>query len=138
MEALTDFTFLGSRITADGDCRHEIKRCLVLGRKAMTNLHSLLRSRDITLVMVHLVKAMGFPVVMYRCESWTIKEAQHQRIDPFKLWCWRRLLRVPSAAGRSNQTILKEINSEYSLEGRMLKLQYFGHLMRTANLWNRS
>ena len=105
----------------------------------MTNLDSVLKSRDITWpTKVHIVKAMVFPVVMYRCESWTIKEAQHQRIDPFKLWCWRRLLRVPSAAGRSNQTILKEINSEYSLEGRMLKLQYFGHLMRTANLWNRS
>ena len=105
----------------------------------MTNLDSVLKSREITCpTKVHIVKAMVFPVVMYRCESWTIKEAQHQRIDPFKLWCWRRLLRVPSAAGRSNQTILKEINSEYSLEGRMLKLQYFGHLMRTANLWNRS
>ena len=124
--------FLGSKITADGDCSHEIKRCLFLGRKAMTNLDSLLKSRDITLpTKVPLVKALVFPVVMYGCESWTIKKAEHGRIDAFELWCWRRLLRVPWTARRSSQSILKEISPEYSLEGLMLKLkvQYFGHLM---------
>ena len=129
---VTDFIFLVSKITADGDCSHEIKRCLLLGRKAMTNLDSIVKSRDITLpIKVHLVKAMVFPVVMYECESWTIKKAEHQRIDAFELWCWRRLLRVPWTARRSNQSILKEIRPEYSLEGLMLKLkfQYFGHLM---------
>ena len=116
--------FLGSQITADGDCSHEIKRCLLLGRKAMTNLHSILKSRDITLpTKVCLVKAMVFPVVMYRCESWTIKKVERQRIDAFELWCWRRLLRVPWTTRRSNQSILKEISSEYSLEGLMLKLK---------------
>ena len=124
--------FLGSKITADGDCSHEIKRCLLLGRKVMTNVDSILKSRDITLpTKVCLVKAMVFPVVMYGCVSWTIKEAEHQRIDAFELWCWRRLLRVPWTARRSNQSILKEISPECSLEGLMLKLklQYFGHLM---------
>ena len=127
---------MSSKITADGDCSHEIKRCLLLGRKAMTNLDSILKSRDITLLTkVRLVKAMGFPVVMYGCESWTIKKAEHQRIDAFELWCWRRLLRVPWTSRRSNQSILKEISPEYSLEGLMLKvkLQYFGHLMRRAD-----
>ena len=115
--------------TADGDCSHEIKRHLLLGRKAMTNLDSILKSRDITLpTKVRIAKAMVFPVVMYGCESWTIKRAEHQRIEAFELWCWRRLLRVPWTARRSNQSILKEINSEYSFEGLMLKLQYFGHL----------
>ena len=118
METVTDFIFLGSKITADDDCSHEIKRRLLLGRKAMTNLDSILKSRDITLpTKVHLVKAMVFPVVMYGCESWTIKKAECQRIDAFELWCWRRLLRVPWIARRSNQSILKEINLEYSLEG---------------------
>ena len=138
VEAVTDFNFLGSRTTADCDCRYEIKRCLLLGRKAMTNLESILKSRDITLpTKVHLVKAMVFPVVMYGCESWTIKKAECWRIDVFELWCWRRLLRVPWTAVRSNQSILKEISPEYSLEGLMLKLklQYFGHLMwRTDSL----
>ena len=132
METVTDFIFLGSKITADGDCRHEIKRCLLLGRKAMTNLDNILRNRDITLpTKVHLVKAMVFPVVRYVCESWTIKKAEHQRIDAFELCCWRRHLRVPRTARRSSQSILKEISPEYSLEGLMLKLklQYFGHLM---------
>ena len=132
METVTDFTFLVSKITADGEYSHEIKRHLLLGRKAMTNLDSILKSRDITLpAKVHLVKAMVFPVVMYGCESWTVKKAEHQRIDAFKLWCWRRLLRVPWTARRSNQSILKEISPEYSLEGLILKLklQYFGHLM---------
>ena len=132
VEAMTDFTFLGSTITADGDCSHEIKRHLLLGRKAMTNLDSILKSRNITSpTKVHIVKAMVFPVVMYRCESWTIKKAECQKTDDFKLWCWRRLLRVPWTARRSNQSILKEINPEYSLERLMLKLklQYFGHLM---------
>ena len=126
----------GSKITADGECSHEIKRCLLLGRKAMTNLDSLLKTRDITLpIKIHLVKAMVFPVVMYEFESWTIKKAEHRRIDAFELWCWRRLLRVPWTARRSNQTILKEISPEYSLEGLMLKLklQYFGHLMQRAD-----
>ena len=133
-ETVREFIFLGSKITADGDGSHEIKRCLLLGRKAMTNIDSTLKSRDITLpTKVHLVKAMVFPVVMYGCESWTIKKPECQRIDAFKLWCWRRLLRVPWTARRSNQSILKEINSEYSLEGLMLKLQYFGHLMQRAN-----
>ena len=132
MERVTEFIFLGSKITADGDCSHEIKRCLRLGRKAMTNLESILKSRDITLLTkIHLVKAMVFPVVMYGCESWTIKKAECRRIDAFELWCWRRLLRVPRTARRFNQSILKEIRPEYSLEGLMLKLklQYFGHLM---------
>ena len=131
METVRDFIFLGSKITADGDCSHEIKRCLLLGRKAMTNLDSILKSRDITLpTTVHLAKAMIFPVVMYRCKSWTIKKAEHRRNDAFELWCWRRLLRVPWTARRPNQSILKEISPEYSLEGLMLKLklQYFGHL----------
>ena len=131
-ETVADFIFLGSKITADGDCSHEIKRRLLLGRKVMTNLDRILKSRDITLpTKVRLVKAMVFPVVMYGCESWTIKKAEHQRIDVFELWCWRRLLRVPWTARRSNQSILKEISPEYSLEGPMLKLklQYFGHLM---------
>ena len=132
METVRDFIFGGSKITADGDCSHEMKRCLLLGRKAMTNLDSMLKSRDITLpTTVHLVKAMVFPVVMYGCESWTIKKAECRRVDGFELWCWRRLLRVPWTARRSNQSILKEISSEYSFEGLMLKLklQYFGHLM---------
>ena len=133
IETLRDFIFWGSKITADGDCSHEIKRHLLLGRKVMTNLDSILKSRDVTLpTKVHLVKATVFPVVMYGCESWTIKKTEHQRIDAFELWCWRRLLRVPWTARRSNQSILKEISPEYSLEGLMLKLklQYFGHLMR--------
>ena len=138
METVTDFIFLGSKITADGGCSHEIKRRLPLGRKVMTNLDSILKSRDITLpTKVCLVKAVVFPVVMYGCESWTIKKAECQRIDAFELWCWRRLLRVPWTARRSNQSILKEISPEYSLEGLMLKLklQYFGHLMwRTDSL----
>ena len=128
--------FRAPKITADGDCSHEIKRCLLLGRKVMTNLDSIFKSRDITLpTKVCLVKAMVFPVVMYGCESWTIKKAECQRIDAFQLWCWRRLLRVPWTARRSNQSILKEISPEYSLEGLMLKLklQYFGHLMRRAD-----
>ena len=132
VETVSDFIFLGSKITADGDCSHEIKRCLLLGRKVMTNLDGILKSRDITLsTKVHLVKAIVFPVVMYGCESWTIKKAEHQRIDTFELWCWRRLLRVCCTARRSNQSILKEISPEYSLGGLMqkLKLQYFGHLM---------
>ena len=134
MEAVTDFLFFGSKITADSDCSHEIKRCLLLGRKVMTNLDSILRSRDITLLTkVPIVKAMVFPVVMYRCESWTLKKAEHRRMDAFKLWFWRRLLRVPWTAKRSNQSILKEINPEYSLEGLMLKVQYFGHLMRRGD-----
>ena len=133
VETVADFIFLGSKITADGDCSHEIKRCLLLGRKVMTNLDSILKSRDITLsTKVHLVKAMVFPVVMYGCESWTVKKAECRGIDAFELWCWRRLLRVPWTARSSNQSILKEISPEYSLEGLMLKLklQYFGHLMR--------
>ena len=132
METVTDFIFLGSKITAEGDCSQEIKRHLLLGRKAMTKLDSMLKSRDITLpTKVHLVKAMVFPVVMYGCESWTIKKAKCRRIDAFELWCWKRLLRVPWTSRRSNQSILKEISPEYSLEGLMLKLktQYFGHLM---------
>ena len=136
METVTDFILGGSKITADGDCSHEIKRCLLLGRKAMTNLNSILKSRDITLpTKVRLVKAMVFPVVMYGCESWTIKKAECRRIDGFELWCWIRLLRVPWTARRSNQSILKEISPEYSSEGLMLKLklQYFGHLMRRTD-----
>ena len=129
-----DFIFLGSKITADGDYSHEIKRRLLLGRKTMTNLDSILKSRDITFpTKVHLVKAMVFPVVMYGCESWTIKKAECRRIDAFKLWCWRRLLRVLWTARRSNQSILKEINPEYSLEGLKLKLQNFVHMMWRAN-----
>ena len=133
--------FLGSKITADGDCSHEIKRHLLLGRKVMTNLDSILKSRDITLsTKVHLVKAMVFPVVMYGCENWTIKKAEHQRTDAFELWCWRRLLRVSWTARRSKQSILKEISPEYSLEGLMLKLklQYFGHLMRRADSFEKT
>ena len=136
METVTDFIFLGSKITADGDCSHEIKRRLLLGSKVMTNLDSIFKSRDITLPMeIHLVKAMVFPVVMYGCESWSIKKAEYQRIDAFELWCWRRLLRVPWTARRSNQSILKEISPEYSLEGLMLKLklQYFCHLMQRTD-----
>ena len=132
METVRDFIFLGSKITADGDCSHEIKRHLLLGRKIMTNLDSILKSRDITLLTkMHIVQAMVFPVVMYRCESWNIKKTEHRRTDAFKLWCWRSLLRVPWVERRSNQSILKEINPEYSLEGQTLKLkhQYFGHLI---------
>ena len=132
VETVSDFILGGSKITADGDCSHEIKRCLLLGRKVMTNLDSILKSSDITLsTKVHLVKAMVFPAVMYGCESWSIKKAEHQRINAFELWCWRRLLRVPWTAKRSNQSILKEISPGCSLEGPMLKLklQYFGHLM---------
>ena len=132
VETVTDFILRGSKVTADRDCSHDIKRHLLLGRKVMTNLDSILKSRDITLpTKVHVVKAMVFPVVMYGCESWTIKKAEHQRIDVSKQWCWRRLLRVPWAARRSNQSILKEISPKYSLEGLMLKLklQYFGHLI---------
>ena len=135
MEIVTDY-FLGSRITVDSDCSHEIKRCLILERKVMTNLETLLKSRNITLpTKVHLVKAVVFPVIMYECESWTIKKVEHRRIDAFELWCWRRLLRIPWTARRSNQSILKEMSPEYSLEGLMLKLklQYFGHLMRRVD-----
>ena len=135
-ETVSDFIFLGSKITADGDCSHEIKRCLLFGKKVMTNLDSILKSRDITLpTKVHLVKAMVFPVVMYGCESWTVKKAECQRTDAFELWCWRRLLRVPWTARRSNQSILKEISPGCSLKGLMLKLklQYFGHLMRRVD-----
>ena len=135
-ETVADFIFLGSKITADGDCSHEIKRRLFLGRKVMTHLDSILKSRDVTLsTKFHLVKAMIFTVVMYGCESWTVKKAEHRRIDAFELWCWRRLLRVPWTARRSNQSNLKEISLEYSLEGLMLKLklQYFGHLMQRAD-----
>ena len=138
METVTDFILLGSKITADDDCSHEIKRHLPLGRKAMTNLDSILKSRDITLpTKVCQVKVMVFPVVMYGCESWTIKKAEHLRIDVFELWCWRRLLRVPWTVRRFNQSTLKEISPEFSLEGLMLKLklQYFGHLMPTQ--WKR-
>ena len=135
-KTVTDFIFLGPKITADGDCSHEIRRQLLLGRKAMTNLDSVLKSKDITLpTKVCIVKAMVFPAVMYGCERWIIKEAECQKIDAFELWCWRRLLRVPWTARRSNQSILKEINPEYSLEGVMLKLkiQYSGHLIRRDN-----
>ena len=140
VEVVTDFLFLGSKITVGGDCSHEIRRHLLPGRKAMTNPDSVLKSRDITLATkLCIVKAMVFPV-MLGCESWTVKKAEHQRIDAFKLWCWRRLLRVPWTARRSNQSILKEINPEYSLEGLMLKLklQYFGHLMQTADSLEKS
>ena len=136
VETVADFIFGGSKITADSTCSHEIKRCLLLGRKVMTNLDSILKSRDITLsTKVHLVKAMVFPLVMYGCESWTIKKAEHRRIDAFELWCWRRLLRVPWTARRSNQSILKEISPGCSFQGLMLKLklQYFGHLMQRAD-----
>ena len=135
-ETVTDFILGGSKITADGDCSHEIKRCLLLGRKVMINLDSILKSRDITLpTKVHLVKVMVLPVVMYGCERWTVKKAEHRRIDAFELWCWRRLLRVPWTARRFNQSIIKEINPEYSLEGQMLKLkfQYSGHLMQRTD-----
>ena len=138
---MDDFIFLGSKITADGDCSREIKRRLLLGRKVMTNLDSILKSRDITLpTKVRLVKSMIFPVVTYGCESWTIKKAECQRIDVFKLWCWRRLLRVPWTARRSNQSILKEISPGCSLEGLMLKLklQYFDHLMRRADSFEKT
>ena len=133
VERVSDFIFFGSQITAEGDCSHEIKRHLLLGRKAMTNLDSILKSRDTTLLTK--VQAMVFPVVMYECESWTIKRAEHQRIDAFELWCWRRLLRVPWTARRSNQSIPKEISPEYSLEGLMLKLklQYFSHWMQRTD-----
>ena len=134
VETVSDFIFGGSKITADGDCSNEIKRHLLLGKKVMTNLDSILKSRDITLpTKVCLVKAMVFPVVMYGCESWTIKKAEHRRIDAFEVWCWKRLLRVPWTARRSNQSILKETSTGYSLEGLMLKLklQYFGHLMQS-------
>ena len=132
MEIVTDFIFLGSKITVDGTCSHEKKRYLLLGRKAMTNLDSILKNRDITLpTKIHLVKVVVFPVVMYGCESWSIKKTEHQRIDVFELWCWRRFLRVPWTSRRSNQSILREINPECPLEGLMLKLKlkYFGHLM---------
>ena len=140
METVADFLW-GSKITADGDYSHEIKRCLLLGRKVMTNLDSISKSIDITLpTKVHLVKAMDFPVVMYGCESWTIKKAECRGIDGFELWCWRRLLRVPWPARRSNQSILKEISPEYSLERLMLKLkfQYFGHLMQRADSFEKT
>ena len=136
VETVSDFVFLGSKITVDGDCSHEIKRHLLLGRKVMTNLDSIFKSRDITLpTKVHLVKAMVFPVVINRCESWTVKKAERRRIDAFELWCWVRLLRVPWTARRSNQSILKEISPGISFEGMMLKLklQYFGHLMRRVD-----
>ena len=132
VETVSDCILGGSKIMADGDCSHEIKRCLLLGRRVMSNLYSIFKSRDITLpTKVHLVKAMAFPVVMYGCECWTVKKAEHRRIDAFELWCWRRLLRVPWTARRSNQSILKEISPGISFEGMMLKLklQYFGHLM---------
>ena len=141
MEAVSDFIFLSSKISADGDCSHEIKRHLLLGRKVMTNLDSILKSRDITLqTKVRLVKAMVFPVVMYGCESWTVKKAERRRIDAFELWCWRRLLRVPWTARRSNQSILKEISPGISLEGMMLKLklQYFGHFMRRVDSFEKT
>ena len=136
VETVAEFIFLGFKITVDGDCSHEIKRCLLLRRKVMTNLDSILKSRDITLpTKVHLVKAMVFPVVMYGCESWTVKKAECQRIDAFEVWCWRSLLRVPWTARRSNQSILKEISPGISLEGMMLKLklQYFDHLLRRVD-----
>ena len=136
VKTVTDFILGGSKITADGDCNHEIKRHLLLGRTVMTNLGSILKSRDITLpTKIHLVEAMVFPVVMYGCESWTVKKAERRRIGAFELWCWRRLLRIPWTARRSNQSILKEISPGCSLEGMMLKLklQYFGHLMRRSD-----
>ena len=135
----TDFLFLGSKISADGDCSHEIKSCLLLGRKVMTNLQSILKSRDITFpTKVRLVKAMVFPVVIYGCESWTVKKAECWRIDAFELWCWRKLLRVPWTARRSNQSILKEISPENSLEELMGKLQYFGHLIWRADSFEKT
>ena len=140
-ETVADFTFLGSNITADGDCSHDIKRRLLLGRKVMTNLDSRLKSRDITLsTKVHLVKAMIFPLVMYGCESWTVKKAEHRRIDALELWCWRRLLRIPWTAKRFNQSILKEVSPGCSLEGLMLKLklQYFGHLKQRADSFEKT
>ena len=139
VKTVADLIFMGSKITADGDCSHEIKRCLLLGRKVM--LDSILKNRDITLpTKVHLIKAVVFPVVMYGCENWTIKKAEHRRIDAFELWCWRRLLRVPWTARRSNQSILKETSPKYSLEGLMLKLklQYFGHLMKRTNSFEKT
>ena len=141
METATDFISLSSKIAADGDCSHEIKRWLLLQRKAMTNLDSILESKDITLLTnIHLVKAMVSPVVMYGCESWTVKKAERRRVDAFELWCWRRLLRVPWTARRSKQSILKEISPEYSLEGLMLKLklQYFGHLIRRTDSFEKT
>ena len=141
VEIVTDFLFLGSKITADGDCSHEITRWLLLGRKAMTKLDGVLKCRDITLpTKVCIVRAIVFPVVTYCCESWTIKKAECQRIDAFELWCWRRLLKVPWSARRSSQSIWREINPEYSLGGLMLKLKHqdFGHLMRTDNLLEKS
>ena len=140
VETVSDFIFLGSKTTADADCSHEIKRCLLLGRKVMTNIDSILKSRNITLpTKARLVKAMVFPVVMYGCESWTVKKAERRRIDAFELWCWRRLPRVPWTARRSNQSILKEISPACSLEGLMLKLklQYFGHFMEELTHWKR-
>ena len=140
-ETVADFIFWGSKITADGDCSHEIKRCLLLGRKVMTNIDSILKNRDITLsTKVCLVKNMVFPVVMFGCESWTIKKAEHRRIDAFELWFWRRLLRVPWTARRSNQSILKEISPGCSLDGLMLKLklQYFGHLIQRADSFEKT
>ena len=141
VETVSDFIFLGSKITADGDCSHEIKRRLLLGKKVMTSLDSILKSRDITLpTKVRLVKTTVFPVVMYGCECWTVKKAEHRRIDAFELWCWRRLLRVPWTARRSNQSILKEISPGCSLEGLMLKLklQYFGHLMQRTDSFEKT
>ena len=141
METVSDFIFWGSKITADGDCSHEIKRHLLLGRKVMTNLDSIFKSRDIILpTKICLVKAMVFPVVMYGCESWTVKKAERQRIDAFELWCWRRLLRVPWTAKRSKQSILKEMSPEYSWDGLMLKLklQYFGHLVWRTNSFEKT
>ena len=138
MKTVTAFLFLVSKITVDGDSRHEIGRQLLLGRKAMTNIDSVLKSKDITLpAKVHLVKAMVFAVVRYECEIWTLKKVEHRRIDAFELWCWRRLLRVPWTAKRSNQSILKEISPGCSLEGLKLKLQYSGHLMGRADHWKR-
>ena len=141
METVADFILAGSKITADGDCSHEIKRRLLLGRKVMTNLDSMWKSRDITLpTKVRLVKAMVFPVVMYGCDSWTIKKTERRRVDAFELWCWRRLLRVPWTTRKSNQSILKEISPEYSLEGLMLKLklQYFDHVIRRADSFEKT
>ena len=138
METVIGFIFVGFKITVDSDCSHEIKRCLLPGKIVMTNLDSILKSRDITLLTkVHVVKAMIFPVAMHRGESWTVKKEERLRIDAVELWCWRRLLKVPWTARRSNQSILKEINPEYSLEGLMLKLQYFGHLMQRGDSWKR-
>ena len=139
VEAVVDFNLRGSKITADSDCSHKIKRCFLLGWKAITNLDSILKSKDITLpTKICMVKVMVFPVFMYRCENWTIKNAEHWRIDTFELWCWRRLLRVTWTARRSNQSILKEISPEYSLKGLMLKLQYFGYLMQRADLMGKT